>query len=73
MDDGVEDTEHFLLLCLSFVTQQRDLLAGSSNLLRPFVEISNLSNDSLVKILYYGDRSKLQLTISFIRKNCRFD
>ncbi len=32
-NDGIEDTEHFLLLCPSFDIQRRDLLAGVSELL----------------------------------------
>ena len=28
MNDGIENTEHFLLLCLSFEIQRRNLLAG---------------------------------------------
>ena len=41
-NDGIEDTEHFLLLCPSFDIQRRDLLAGVSVALRPFVEINSL-------------------------------
>ena len=36
-NDGIEDTEHFLLLCPSFDVQRRHLLAGVSVLLRRFV------------------------------------
>ena len=35
-NDGIEDTEHFLLLCPSFDLQRRDLLAGVLAILRPF-------------------------------------
>ena len=49
--DGIEDTEHFLLLCPSFDLQRRDLLTGIVELLRPFVEITNLSNDALMQLL----------------------
>ena len=34
-NDGIEDTEHFLLLCPSFDLQRRALLAGIVELLRP--------------------------------------
>ena len=34
--DGIEDAEHFLLLCPSFDAQRRDLLAGFYDVLRPF-------------------------------------
>ena len=79
-NDGIEDTEHFLLLCPSFDIQQRDLLAEISQLLQPFVQINNLSNIVLIKLLLYGDKdfsdsinkSILQLTINFIHKTGRF-
>ena len=45
--DGIEDTEHFLLLCPSFNIQRQDLLAGIVELLRSFVLITDLSNDAL--------------------------
>ena len=80
-NDGVEDTEHFLLLCPSFDDQRRDLLAGIEELLRPFVQIANLSNDTLTQLLLYGDKDLsygmnsdiLRLTIHFIRETGRFD
>ena len=79
-NDGIEDTEHFLLLCPSFDVQLRDLLAEISQLLQPFVQINNLSNIILIKLLLYGDKdfsdsinkSILQLTINFIHKTGRF-
>ena len=49
--DGVEDTEHFLLLCPSFDAQRQDLLAEIVELLRPFLQITDLSNDVLVQLL----------------------
>ena len=39
-DDGIENTEHFLLLCPSFDIQRRELLTGVSELLRPYVRIN---------------------------------
>ena len=54
--DGIEDTEHFLLLCPSFDLQRRDLLAVIVELLRPFVQIASLSNDALTQLLLYGDQ-----------------
>ena len=64
-NDGIEDTEHFLLLCPDI--QRRDLLAGVSELLRPFV---------LVQYLLYGNKelsddvnkNMLKLTLNFIHK-----
>ena len=51
-NDGIEDTEHFSLLCPSFDIQRQDLLAGVSELLRPFVQIETLRNNVLVQYLY---------------------
>ena len=56
MRDGIADTAHFLLLRPSFNTQRQDLLAGVSELLRPFVQINSLPNNVLVEYLLYGDR-----------------
>ena len=47
-NDGIEDAEHFLLLCPSFDAQRRDLLAGVFDVLRPF-GLSNLSNKVLTR------------------------
>ena len=77
---GIEDTEHFLLLCPYFEAPRRDLLAGVSALLRPLGH-TNLSNEFLMQILLYGDkdftdglnRDMLLLTLCFIHKTGRFD
>ena len=53
--DGIEDTEHFLLLCPSFDVQRQDLVAGIVELLRPFLQITDLLNDVLVQLLLYCD------------------
>ena len=79
--DGVEDTEHFLLLCHSFDVQRQDLLADIVELLRPFLQITDLSNDVLVKLLLYGDqdlsydlnRKILEVTLRYIHETGRFD
>ena len=76
-----EDTEHFLLLCPSFDVQRQDLLAGIAELLRPVVQIADLSNNALTQLLLYGDndlsnnvnRSILELTLRFIHETGRFD
>ena len=49
------DAEHFLLLCPSFDFQRRDL-AGIVELLRPFVQITNLPNYALMQLLLSGDQ-----------------
>ena len=53
--DGIEDTEHFLLLCPSFDVQRQDLLAEIARLLQPVIQIADLSNDALTQLLLYGD------------------
>ena len=55
-NDGIEDTEHFLLLCPSFGVQRTDLLAGIYSLVRPYGYV-NLANDVLFQILLYGDKN----------------
>ena len=68
--DRIEDTEHFLLFCPSFDFQRQDLLAGIVELLRPAIQIADLSNDALTQLSLCGDhnlsndmnRSKLELT-----------
>ena len=52
---GIEDTEHFLLLCPSFDSQRQYLLAGISVAVRPFVQLNILSNNDLMNLLLYGD------------------
>ena len=79
--DGIEDTEHYLLLYPSFDVQRQDLLARVAELLRSFVQITNLSNDALTQLLLYGNqdlsndlnRNILELTLRFIHETGRFD
>ena len=75
-NDGIEDTEHFLLLRSSFAVQHQDLLAGIVELLRPFLQITNISNDALVQLLLCGEkdltyelnRKILELTLRYIHE-----
>ena len=79
-NDGIEDTEHFLLLCPSFAAQRRNLLAGIRALLLPHGYV-NLANEYLLKLLLYGDkelsyslnRQILEHTLHFIYETGRFD
>ena len=79
-NDSVEDTDDFLLLCPSFDAQRRDLLAGVSVALRPFVEVNNVSDNGLVQLLLYGykdlpsymNRSILKPILDFINKTGLF-
>ena len=36
LNDGIEDTEHFLLLCSSFTEYRRSLLAGAKDVLQTY-------------------------------------
>ena len=81
LSDGIEDTEHFLLLYPSIDAQLRDLFAGIVELIRPFRQITGLSNGSLTQLLLYGDqdlsdepnRNILEVTLRFIHETGRFD
>ena len=52
-NDGIEDTEHFLLLCPSFAVPRRGLLTGVLALLRPYGYVNN-SNEALMQVFLYG-------------------
>ena len=77
-NDGVEDTEHFLLLCPSFALQRQNRLAEILPLLRPF-GYANLSNEVLTQLLLFGDenlpndvnRNILERTLQFIKETGR--
>ena len=79
-NDGIEDTEHFLLLCPSLEVPRGDLLAGVSALLRPLGH-TDLSNEFLMEILLYDDKDYpdslnkdiLLSTYRFIHETGRFD
>ena len=78
-NDGIETTEHFLLLCPSFEAERRILLADVLDLIRPFGYVDP-SNEVLMQILLYGDKnfsfnlnkSILELTINYIHTTGRF-
>ena len=53
-NDGVEDTEHYLLFCQSYEEPRRELLNGFNEILPPSA-ISNLSNELLVELILYGN------------------
>ena len=79
-NDGVKDTEHFLLHWPSFDEERRELLAGVFSLLRPYGYIDP-SNKFHTELLLYGNkvlsndvnRDILQLTLQYIHKTGRFD
>ena len=76
MNDGIEDTAHFLLLRPSFAVPHRYLLAGVFALLRQF-GYTNLKNNVLMQILSYinqnfpneFNKKILLLTLQFIHKS----
>ena len=79
-NDGTEDNEHFLLLCPSFDMQRQYLLARVTDLLRPFVEITDLPSDLLIHLLLFCDQNLpndlnkniIELTLRFIHETRRF-
>ena len=77
-DDGIEDTEHFLLLCPSFQESRREFLADDSS--KP-LGYTDLSIAALLQILLHGDKdfpddlnkNILLSTVRFIQRTGRFD
>ena len=84
VNDGIEDTEHFLLLCDSFKEHRynlfTDVKAGLQDSGHSFWH-SWVWNNSFLQLLLYGDeslsyevnRSILTLTITYILKTERLD
>ena len=78
-NDGVEDTEHFLLLCHSYDELRSDLLNSVNAKLLPH-GFSSLSNDVLLKFILFGDErltidtneKLLEATLKFIHASERF-
>ena len=74
-NDGVENAGHFFLFYPSCYNYQRDL-TRISVVLRPFVQISTLSNKILLLLLLYSDKGLpsdankhvLELTLEFIHQ-----
>ena len=79
-NDGIENTEHFLLLCPSFEVQRRNHLTGVLALLRPFGYI-DLSNKILTPLLLFGDKDLphnvnkniLEFTLQYIHSTGQFN
>ena len=79
INDGVEDTEHFLLLCDSFKEHRCNLLADVNAVLQNSGH--SVWSNSFLQLLLYGDqslsyeanRSILTLTITYILKTERLD
>ena len=79
INDGVEDTEHFLLHCHSYQLQRNSLLSRVQSVLLS-CDLSDLSNVELVSILLYGDerlnfesnKKIIKATLDFIESAKRF-
>ena len=79
ISDGIEDAEHFLLLCHAYDSIRCDLLDSVNAILQPN-GLSNLSLQEMLKVLLYGherlstDANKkiLLLTLEYIHVSERF-
>ena len=79
INDGIEDTEHFLLLCHAYDQERRDLLNSVNAILRPH-GLTNLTNETLLQILLYGHEKLsfdlntkiLEATLNYIHASERF-
>ena len=79
-NDGIGDTEHFLLLCHSFKESRRSLLAVVKNVLEAYVKPEALDSN-ILNILLYGNEDFpleaneliLSLTIKYLLETKRFD
>ena len=78
VNDGIEDTEHFVLLCDSFKEQRCNLLIDVSVVLQNIGR--SVWSNSFLQLLLYGEslsyevnRSILTLTITYHLKTERLD
>ena len=77
--DGVEDMEHFLLLCHAYDEERCDLLGSVNAILRQY-GLTNLINENLLQILLYGHEKVscdlntkiLEATLKYIQASERF-
>ena len=80
VNDGIEDTEHFLLLCNSFSEHRRNLLSGLNDVLEAYKH-SNTSDINMLQLFLYvskhlpleANKLILNLTITYISETKRFD
>ena len=78
-NDGVEDTEHFLLLCHFYSRPRFDFL-NSVNTIMLLHGFSSPSNEELLKFILHGDerltigvnKKLLEATLKFIHATERF-
>ena len=80
VNDGIEDTEHFFLLCNSFTEQRHDLLASVNDVLEAY-GYSEAPHNNILQLLLYGNKNLLleanrlilNATINYIFETERFD
>ena len=80
VNDGIEDTEHFLLLCNSFRQQRCSLLAGGVNDVLRACGHPESADINMLQLLLYGNKNFpfeankmiLNLTIKYISETERF-
>ena len=80
-NDGIEDTEHYLLLCRSYAGLRYDLLASVAAVLQLYSFSSPSSNQELVKVILYGmkdflltlTKKLLEATLKFTQATERFE
>ena len=80
INDGIEDTEHFLLLCNSFIEQRQNLLAGVNDVLEA-CGYSEAPDNNILQLLLYGNKNLpleanrliLNVTMNYIFETERFD
>ena len=80
INDGIENTEHYFLLCQAYCTIRRDLLTCVNDILYQN-GFRNLSNEVLLQIILYGheklpydsNANILSMTIQYIHDSKRFE
>ena len=80
INDGIEDKEHFLLLCNSSTEQRHDILAGVNDVLEAY-GYSEAPDNSILQLLLYGNKNLpleanrliLNATMNYIFETERFD
>ena len=79
INDGIEDTEHFLLLCNSFTGHRHNLLAGVNEVLEAY-GYSVAPDNNILRLLLYGNKNLpleanrliLNATMNYIFETERF-
>ena len=80
INDGIEDTEHFLLFCKSFTEHRHNLLAGVNDVLEAY-GYSEVPDNNTLQFLLYGNKNLpleanrliLNATMNYIFETERFD